>query len=132
MLILECKQGLLQNGKMIAVKKFKLLRGLDVMETQFKNEVFALMSLKHPNIVRCVGYCFNTRRRIITHNEKLIIVESPEMLLCLEYLTRGSLDEHLKGTAIEYFFFFQLLGFQIMRFVSIFTTAIPHSINIYH
>ncbi|CAD6266603.1 unnamed protein product [Miscanthus lutarioriparius] len=53
MLILECKQGKLENGKMIAVKKFIItgqLRNLADQEMQFKNEVVALMSLRHPNI----------------------------------------------------------------------------------
>ena len=133
MLILECKQGKLQNGKMIAVKKFnfKQLTNPDVQEKLFMNEVFPLMSLRHPNIVRCVGYCSEKSSEVVKHNGIFVLAESqPEMLLCLEYLTMGSLDKHLKGTAIWSLLFFQLLGFQIMRFVSISTTAIPHSLNI--
>jgi hypothetical protein len=116
MLILECKQGELQNGKMIAVKKFKPLTNPVVQEMQFTNEVFPLMSLRHPNIVRCVGYCFNASRIIVQHNENYIIAESPKMLLCFEYLTMGSLDKHLKGMAIEPLLFFKLLGFQNRAF----------------
>ncbi|CAD6266602.1 unnamed protein product [Miscanthus lutarioriparius] len=105
MLILECKQGELENGKMIAVKKFiikRQLRNLDDQEMQFKNEVVALMSLRHPNIVRCVGYCFETSKKLVPCNGTFVLAESQqEMLLCLEYLTMGSLDERLQGTEEE-------------------------------
>ena len=122
---------------MIAVKKFiikRQLRNPDDQEMQFKNEVVALMSLRHPNIVRCVGYCFETSKKLVPCNGTFVLAESQqEMLLCLEYLTMGSLDERLQGTVIESFPFFQLLGlFQIMCFVSISTTTITHSINKYH
>ena len=132
MLILECKQGELQNGKMIAVKKFKQLTNPDDQQKLFENEVLPLMRLRNPNIVRCVGYCSEKSSVVVKHNGIFVLAESHEMLLCLEYLTMGSLDKHLKGTAIWSLLFFQLLGFQIMRFVSISTTAIPHSINKYH
>jgi len=133
MLILECKQGELQNGKMIAVKKFKQLTNPDDQEELFMNELSALMRLRHPNIVRCVGYCFETSKKVVPYNGTFILAElQQEMLLCLEYLTMGSLDKHLKGMAIWSLLFFQLLGFQILRYVSISTTAVPHSINKYH
>ncbi|XP_066354959.1 probable serine/threonine-protein kinase PBL7 [Miscanthus floridulus] len=99
MLILECKQGELQNGKMIVVKKFnfKQLTNPDVQKKLFMNEVFPLTSPKHPNIVRCVGYCSEKSNEVVKHNGIFVLAESqPEMLLCLEYLTMGSLDKHLK------------------------------------
>ncbi|XP_066357587.1 probable disease resistance protein At5g63020 isoform X2 [Miscanthus floridulus] len=93
-------KGELENGKMIAVKKFiikRQLRNPDDQEMQFKNEVVALMSLRHPNIVRCVGYCFETSKKVVPYNGTFVLAESQqEMLLCLEYLTMGSLDEHLQ------------------------------------
>ena len=134
MLILECKQGKLQNGKMIAVKKFnfKQLTNPDVQEKLFMNEVFPLMSLRHPNIVRCLGYCSEKSSEIVKHNGIFVLAESqPEMLLCLEYLTMGSLDKHLKGMSI-FSLLVSTIGISFMWFVSISTTAIPQFINKYH
>jgi len=131
MLILECKQGELQNGKMIAVKKFKQLTDPDDQQKLFENEVLPLMRLRNPNIVRCVGYCSEKSSEIVKHNGIFVLAESHEMLLCLEYLTMGSLDKHLKGMAIVSLLV-STIGISIMWFVSISTTAIPHFINKYH
>lgn len=52
-------KGVLRNGEMIAVKRIasSLVPGL---QKQFEREVYHLMVLRHPNIVRCVGYCYET------------------------------------------------------------------------
>ncbi|XBI96831.1 hypothetical protein VPH35_033053 [Triticum aestivum] len=52
-------KGVLPNGEMIAVKRIasSLIPG---QQKQFEREVYHLMVLKHPNIVRCVGYCYET------------------------------------------------------------------------
>ena len=130
--MLGCKQGELQNGKMIAVKKFKQLTNPDVQQKLFENEVLPLMRLRNPNIVRCVGYCSEKSSVVVKHNGIFVLAESqPEMLLCLEYLTMGSLDKHLKGIAIVSLLV-STIGISIMWIVSISTTAIPHSIIKYH
>lgn len=87
-------KGVLQNGEVIAVKKIvsSVMPGL---EKQFANEVCHLMMVKHPNIVRCVGYCFEIHNECLEHNGKYIFAEMAERLLCLEYLPNGSLDKYL-------------------------------------
>jgi hypothetical protein len=99
---------------MIAVKKFIKWPNPDVQETQFMNEVVPLMRTRHPNIIRCVGYCFQTSKEFAMHNGKMVFADSqPETLLCLEYLTMGSLDKHLQGTAIESLLFFNYWDFKL-------------------
>ncbi|KAM3299083.1 hypothetical protein ACQJBY_040523 [Aegilops geniculata] len=87
-------KGLLQNGDMIAVKKIvsSLRPGL---QKQFENEVYHLMMLKHPNIVRFVGYCYETQNACLEYDRKYVFAEMAERLICLEYLPRGSLDNYL-------------------------------------
>ena len=68
---------------------------------QFENEVYHLMMLKHPNIVRFVGYCYETRHECKEYNGKHVFAEVAEKLLCLEYLPKGSLDNHLAGTTFN-------------------------------
>ena len=82
---------------MIAVKKFNHQAQLVVEEKQFENEVYHLMMLKHKNIVRFLGYCFETRHVCILHKGRYCFAEMPEKLLCLEYLPNGSLDRHISG-----------------------------------
>ncbi|KAL6622407.1 hypothetical protein ACP70R_032286 [Stipagrostis hirtigluma subsp. patula] len=87
-------KGVLQNGDMIAVKKFTAtMPGL--MDRQYENEVRHLMKLKHPNIVQLVGYCSETENILVPYNGKYVHAEKSERLLCLEYLPKGSLREHL-------------------------------------
>ena len=61
------------------------------------NEVYHLMRLKHPNIVRFVGYCDETRNECVFHDGKYVFAEMPQKLVCLEYLPNGSLDRHVSG-----------------------------------
>uniref|UniRef100_A0ACD5YC42 Uncharacterized protein n=1 Tax=Avena sativa TaxID=4498 RepID=A0ACD5YC42_AVESA len=79
---------------MIAVKKIisSLVPGL---QKQFENEVYHLMVLNHPNIVRFVGYCYEIQNACIEYNGKYVFAEMAERLLCLEYLPNGSLDKYL-------------------------------------
>ena len=101
MSIREFKQGLLPNGDMIAVKKLtSTMPG--IKDRQFDNEVWHLMRLSHPNIVRLVGYCSRTEEILVLHQGKYVYAEKSERLLCLEYQPKGSLHDHLSGMAIQY------------------------------
>ena len=110
--ISEFKQGVLENGDRIAVKKLIwTMSGLQ--DKQYENEARHLMRLKHPNIVQLVGYCCETEKELVMHNGTYVHAEKLERLLCLEYLPNGSLCKHLSGMAIQHhgcivFFFLSL------------------------
>ncbi|KAL6847342.1 hypothetical protein ACP4OV_023195 [Aristida adscensionis] len=87
-------KGVIHNGDTIAVKKLtSTMPGIN--DRQFENEVSLLMRLKHPNIVQLVGYCSETDNILAWYNGKYVYAEKSERLLCLEYLPKGSLREHL-------------------------------------
>ncbi|WVZ49339.1 hypothetical protein U9M48_000707 [Paspalum notatum var. saurae] len=71
--------GLLENGTEVAVKmrSESSLHGLD----QFLAEVQSLTKVHHRNLVSLVGYCW----------------EEDHMALVYEYLSQGSLFDHLRG-----------------------------------
>ncbi|KAF8776567.1 hypothetical protein HU200_003285 [Digitaria exilis] len=87
-------KGVLRNEDMIAVKKLKwTITG--IQDKHYENEVRHLMSLKHRNNVRLVGYCSETEKELVQHNGKYVYAEKPERLLCLEYLPKGNLCNYI-------------------------------------
>ncbi|KAJ4894661.1 Leucine-rich repeat protein kinase family protein [Raphanus sativus] len=72
-------KGELQNGKTIAVKRMESSvisgKGLD----EFKSEIAVLTKVRHRNLVRLEGYCF----------------EGNERLLVYEYMPQGTLSSHI-------------------------------------
>ncbi|BAT14816.1 Os11g0609500 [Oryza sativa Japonica Group] len=90
---IKLAMGVLENGKEIAVKKLHDIESLD--DEKFMNEFVNLMSAQHKNIVQLVGYCYDTRRKVVLHNGKYVVVHVEERALCFEYLQRGSLDKYL-------------------------------------
>ena len=88
------KQGILPN-RIIAVKK--LLNSHTIDEKMFHQEVMSMMMVMHKNTVRLLGYCSHTEETAIEMSGKIIMVEMRERLLCLEYVSNGSLENHLTG-----------------------------------
>ncbi|CAH2065753.1 unnamed protein product [Thlaspi arvense] len=76
--------GLLKDGRAVAVKRL-YERSLKRVE-QFKNEIEILKSLKHPNLVILYG-CTSRHSR--------------ELLLVYEYISNGTLADHLHGDRAE-------------------------------
>ncbi|KAF7034336.1 hypothetical protein CFC21_045364 [Triticum aestivum] len=81
------------NGEVIAVKKLPFRIGTD--EKQFQNEYEHLKRLKHPNIVRLVGFCDETEHAFVEYKGKTIIAEEIHRALCLECLPKGPLSDYL-------------------------------------
>ncbi|XP_037444561.1 putative receptor-like protein kinase At4g00960 isoform X2 [Triticum dicoccoides] len=90
-------KGVLQNGKMVAVKK--LVQSMSSSQEQFENEVNLLMKLKHTNIVQLLGYCYETQHLRKLHEGKFIFAWNTECLLCLECLPKGSLDKYISDAS---------------------------------
>ncbi|XP_037482805.1 G-type lectin S-receptor-like serine/threonine-protein kinase SD1-13 [Triticum dicoccoides] len=86
-------KGLLQNGELVAVKK--LVQSTPKSQKQFENEVDLLMTLKHPNVVRLLDYCYDTQHLLIPYEGKFVPALNIERLLCLEYMPNGSLDKYI-------------------------------------
>jgi coatomer subunit beta' len=102
----QVNQGDLQNGS-VAVKR--LLNSHTIEEEPFYREATSLISVKHKNIVRFLGYCANTESKAMTHPEsggtlKYIFAEIRERLLCFEYIKNGSLDRYLTGSTMHTMF----------------------------
>ena len=85
----------------------KMLRdkdpGLD--DTRFEDEFHKLRILTHPNIVRLIGYCYETHREYIEHEGVPVLGEKIYRALCFEYLHNGSLQNHLSGMLMLHLFF---------------------------
>lgn len=75
---------------MVAVKKISKITATG--QSDFMREATCMMKGMHKNIVRFLGYNIGT--------EKLHVLEktTPNMLLCSEYISNGSLQEYIKGT----------------------------------
>ncbi|KAL6875613.1 hypothetical protein ACP4OV_013126 [Aristida adscensionis] len=87
-------KGILQDGEVIAVKLLGENSPVSHEKT-FHNEVGNLMAAQHENIVKLVGYCHESQKKVVEHNGKYIIVDITETLLCYEFLPKGSLDKYI-------------------------------------
>ncbi|SPT15645.1 unnamed protein product [Triticum aestivum] len=88
-------KGVLRNGNMVAVKK--LVLSTLKSQKQFENEGDLLMTLNHPNIVRLLGYCYETELIYRPYEDKFVFAQDTKHLLCLEYMPNGSLDNYISG-----------------------------------
>jgi hypothetical protein len=87
-------QAKLQNGE-VAVKK--LSQALDLDEKNFKKEVSCLMTVRHKNIVRFLGYCADTQGKISNYAGKMVMADERERLLCFEFVPNGNLERYIAG-----------------------------------
>ncbi|XP_039823000.1 cysteine-rich receptor-like protein kinase 21 isoform X2 [Panicum virgatum] len=85
-------KGILRNG-IVAVKR--LFKSRAIKNKMFHREVKSLITVRHQNIVRFLGYCSFTEERMVSIEGGTIVVDIQERLLCFEYMSNGSLDSHL-------------------------------------
>ncbi|XP_006662821.1 receptor like protein kinase S.2-like [Oryza brachyantha] len=87
-------KGVHKNGDQIAVKILHNdTEGID--DTQLNNEFDNLTRFKHPNIVQLVGYCYDVKYIPTEVNGRKVFVARICRALCLEFMPRGSLDNHI-------------------------------------
>ncbi|WVZ53729.1 hypothetical protein U9M48_004634, partial [Paspalum notatum var. saurae] len=89
----EVYKGFVPNGTAVAVKRLFNHRTVD--EQLFLREVQSMMSVQHQNVVRFLGYCSNTEQIAMNVEGKYILADVRERLLCFEYVSNGSLENHL-------------------------------------
>jgi pyruvate dehydrogenase phosphatase len=101
-LILDLEQAKLENGEDIAVKMlYNNKPGID--DVKFQREFENLMRLEHHNIVKLVGYCYETQHEAMEFMGKTIFSEITHKALCFEYMQNGSLQKHISGEVVLFF-----------------------------
>lgn len=94
-------QGVLQNGKAIAVKR---LFHTNLDDDQFQKGVTELFWLKHRNIVKLVCYCAESQWKPEIDGT-YVMAEVRNMLLCSEYANNKSLDLHISSSMLIFYHF---------------------------
>lgn len=84
-----------ESSEVIAVKRLSESCGPVSRDKAFDNEVLNIMALNHENIVKLVGYCHETQRKVVQNNGRYIVADIAECLLCYEYLPKGSVHKNL-------------------------------------
>jgi len=86
-------KGVLKNGAIVAVKKLSNLICID--ENKYNQEVSCQMRVKHRNVVRFLGYCANTKGKMMDYEGKFVMADDRERLLCFEYVPNGTLKDYI-------------------------------------
>ncbi|CAO2153201.1 unnamed protein product [Urochloa humidicola] len=84
------------NGKEVAVKVLRHLNPIDDYHEKFMGEFENLWRLRHQNIVQLLGYCYETKSEYVdSGNGRFVFAEKIYTALCLEYMHKRSLRDHL-------------------------------------
>ncbi|XP_006656448.1 putative receptor-like protein kinase At4g00960 isoform X2 [Oryza brachyantha] len=96
-------KGILEDGGVIAVKRLGENSPVP-SEKIFANEVQNMMVLKNENIVKMVGFCRETHKKLVTIGNRHINANITETVLCYEYFQKGSLDKHIfdESTTVDW------------------------------
>uniref|UniRef100_A0ACD5X434 Uncharacterized protein n=1 Tax=Avena sativa TaxID=4498 RepID=A0ACD5X434_AVESA len=81
------------NGEEIAMKKLFNMQGID--DKEFTNEFRNLMKVKHQNIIRLIGYCYEICHKHVEMKGELVFAKIIERVLCFEYMEGGSLAQKI-------------------------------------
>ncbi|KAM0880242.1 hypothetical protein ACQ4PT_033703 [Festuca glaucescens] len=87
-------QEKLENGKEVAVKVLHNSMP-ENDDAQFLREFENLMRLDHGNVVKLVGYCYETQHEPMKYFGRTIFTDKTYRALCFEYMENGSLQKHL-------------------------------------
>ncbi|KAM3391749.1 hypothetical protein ACQJBY_013075 [Aegilops geniculata] len=92
-------RGVCDDGREIAVKRLhNNIQTID--DKQFIQEFDNLMMLNHPNIIRLVGYCYETQREHTKFEGRVVFAETTYKALCFEYMSKGSLKKHISDECV--------------------------------
>ncbi|KAM0828139.1 hypothetical protein ACQ4PT_067744 [Festuca glaucescens] len=86
-------KGVHENGEETAVKVLHSISGPD--DKEFFKEFDNLRGLKHPNIVKLVGFCNESEEELVVFEGRQVSAERLHMALCFEYVHNGSLQNHI-------------------------------------
>ncbi|XP_037450229.1 cysteine-rich receptor-like protein kinase 10 [Triticum dicoccoides] len=111
-------KGIVGEG-IVAVKKLSQPYGMH--EDKFLKEVECMVKAKHKNIVRFLGYCYDTQGRLANYEGKLVMADLRNWLLCFEYVPNGSLDMYITGNNHNIYF-----GIYFLYQMSLHRTRVPH------
>jgi serine/threonine protein kinase len=84
-----------ENGEETAVKVLHSISGPH--DKEFYKEFDNLRGLKHPNIVKLVGFCNESEEELVVFEGKQVVAERLRMALCFEYVHNGSLQKRISG-----------------------------------
>ncbi|XP_048550718.1 putative cysteine-rich receptor-like protein kinase 12 isoform X2 [Triticum urartu] len=89
--------GVHEYGKKIAVKMFHddTPTHVDGGHEQFQKVFSNLQRLRHQNIVKMLGYCYETQQKHMEYDMRKILSEKTQRALCSEYMHNGDLDKYL-------------------------------------
>ena len=86
------------------MKKLKLCDA-NLDDKQFQTELDNLKKLQHQNIVRILGYCYEIEKKPFNLPDgSKVYLEETYRALCFEYLDNGSLQKHLSGMLILFWY----------------------------
>lgn len=69
----------------------------DDYDEEFKKEIENHWRLKHPNIVRLLGYGYEIKGEFVEYQGSYVVADKIYRALCFEFLHNGSLQRHLDG-----------------------------------
>ncbi|CAM0878532.1 unnamed protein product [Alopecurus aequalis] len=89
-------KGVYDDGREIAVKVLhNTITSGRLPDKEFQKEFDNLRKLKHPNIIKLVGFCNETEQQLlVVHGEK-VPVDCLHMALCFDYAHNGSLQKRI-------------------------------------